>query len=75
MELVVAGADAAELGAKLAGVAGAQVTQTPSGARVEVRSERDVDAALAALRSVEGARLVSVQPVGNPLEELFAGDN
>src|ERR687893_264263 len=54
---------------------GAQVAQTPAGARVEVSSERDVDAALSAVRSVAGARLVSVQPVGNPLEELFAPGN
>jgi ABC-2 type transport system ATP-binding protein len=75
MELVVAGADADALRAKLSGVSGARVTQTPAGARVEVPSERDVDAALASLRSVAGARLVSVQPVGNPLEELFAANN
>jgi ABC-2 type transport system ATP-binding protein len=52
MELVVAGASADALRGALAEVSGAQVAQTPAGARVEV---------------------VSVQPVGNPLEELFAG--
>ena len=74
MELVVAGADASALRAQLADVPGARVTQTPAGARVEVQSERDVDRALSAVRAVAGARLVSVQPVGNPLEELFVSD-
>ena len=73
MELVVAGATASALQAKLSDLSGARVAQTPAGARVEVQSERDVDRALSAVRSVAGARLVSVQPVGNPLEELFAG--
>ena len=70
MEMVVAGADVARLESELEGVEGARVTATPGGARVEVPSERQVDAALGALRSAD-ARLVSVQPVGNPLEELF----
>ena len=73
MELVVAGAQAGALQAALADVAGARVTASPGGARVEVGSERDVDAALSAVRAIAGARLVSVQPVGNALEELFAG--
>ena len=70
MEISVSGADAYCLGDALAHVGGTRVTPTPGGARVEVASERDVDAALNALRSC-GARLHSVQPVGNPLEELF----
>ena len=74
MEIVVSGAAAAALGGALSGQ-GARVIPTPGGARVEVDSEREIDAALAALRAVAGARLVSVQPVGNPLEELFAGDS
>src|SRR5918997_5164665 len=73
MELVVAGADVVRLEAGLEGVEGARVTATPGGARVEVPSERQVDAALSAVRAA-GARLVSVQPVGNPLEELFVND-
>jgi hypothetical protein len=43
---------------------------TASGARIEVANEREVDAALAALRRA-GGRLVSVQPVRQSLEELF----
>ena len=73
MEIVVAGADLARLEAALAGVRGALVTATPSGARVEVPAEQHVDEALAALRAA-GARLVSVQPVGNALEELFLSE-
>jgi ABC-2 type transport system ATP-binding protein len=73
MEMVVAGAEAARLEAELAGVEGARVTATPGGARVEVPTERQVDEALRAVRAA-GARLVSVQPVGNPLEELFVGE-
>ncbi|HEX8846021.1 MAG TPA: hypothetical protein VF791_15325, partial [Pyrinomonadaceae bacterium] len=49
---------------------GSNITPTASGARVEVRDEQDVDAALAALR-LAGGRLVSVQPVRQSLEELF----
>jgi ABC-2 type transport system ATP-binding protein len=73
MELVVAGADASQLQPALSQLAGAQIVAVPGGARVEVADERDVDAALRAVRTVEGARLVSVQAVGNALEELFVG--
>jgi ABC-2 type transport system ATP-binding protein len=70
MELVVTGAAAERLEAALAGVEGARVTATPGGARVAVPSEKSVDEALRAVREA-GAGLVAVQPVGNPLEELF----
>jgi hypothetical protein len=53
---------------------GARLLPTPGGARLEVAGEQDVDAALRAVRA-SGASLVSVQPVGNPLEELFTSDN
>ncbi|MGH9901498.1 MAG: ABC transporter ATP-binding protein [Pyrinomonadaceae bacterium] len=70
MEIIIAGGGVAGLQEALAVVAGARVTATPGGARVEVGSEREVDEALRAVRSC-GARLVSVHPVGNALEELF----
>jgi ABC-2 type transport system ATP-binding protein len=86
MEITVAFADDAQTNASqiessfsmqiesaLASLMGARVVMTPGGARIEVAEERDVDAALRALRTVAGARLVSVQPVGNSLEELFVG--
>ena len=76
MELVVAaaGANLSELKSGVERLEGARLTQTPGGARLEVASEQDVDAALRAVRA-SGATLVSVQPVGNPLEELFTSDN
>ncbi|HEX8178840.1 MAG TPA: ABC transporter ATP-binding protein [Pyrinomonadaceae bacterium] len=70
MELIVANTNADRLRAALRELPAAEVTPTPGGARVEVPSEQEVDAALAAVRAT-GARLVSVQPVGNPLEDLF----
>ena len=73
MEIVVSNADAARLEEELSAISGARVTATPGGARVEVTSERQVDEALRAVRA-SGARLVSVQPVGNALEELFVGE-
>jgi hypothetical protein len=53
-------------------VDGARVMGTPAGARIDVPSECEVDDALAAAR-VCGARLVSVQPVRQSLEDLFVG--
>src|SRR3989440_316322 len=74
MELVVSGADAARLEAALSNVAGARVTATPGGARIEVASEAEVDDALRAVRAA-GARLVAVHPVGNALAELFVSES
>ncbi|HEV7902564.1 MAG TPA: ABC transporter ATP-binding protein [Pyrinomonadaceae bacterium] len=76
MELVVAsaGANLSELKSEVEKLDGARLLETPGGARLEVASEQDVDAALRAVRA-SGATLVSVQPVGNPLEELFTSDN
>ncbi len=73
MEVVLSGADVARLEAALEGLAGARLTATPGGARVEVAAERDVDEVIKAARTV-GARLVAVQPAGNPLEELFVNE-
>ena len=70
MEVVVSVPDAARLEAALASFSGARLTATPGGARVEVPTEAEVDEVLRAARGA-GARLVAVQPVGNPLEELF----
>ena len=65
--------EVAPLDAALRSIEGAHVTPTPGGARIEVPSERHVDEALKAVRDA-GARLVSVHPVGNALEELFMKD-
>ena len=69
-ELTVIGAELAELENALSKVDGARVTVTPAGARIDVPSESMVDAALEAARGC-GARLVSVQPLRQSLEELF----
>jgi ABC-2 type transport system ATP-binding protein len=74
LEITVVGASLSALAESVAGkIEGARVTATPVGARIEVLSEQDVDAALAAARGC-GARLVSVQPVRQSLEDLFVGD-
>ena len=73
LEITVLGADVATLEDALGKVEGARVTPSPAGARIEVPSEVHVDAALAAARDC-GARLVSVQPVRQSLEDLFAGE-
>ena len=73
MEVVVAVPDAARLEAALSSFSGARLTTTPGGARIEVPTEAEVDEVLRAARNA-GARLVAVQPVGNPLEELFVGE-
>jgi ABC-2 type transport system ATP-binding protein len=73
LEITVIGAGVAVLEDALVKVEGAQVTATPAGARIVVPDERDVDAALAAARGC-GARLVSVQPVRQSLEDLFVTD-
>ena len=67
-EVIATGADAEVLQGRLA--AGAIVTTTASGLRIEVANESDVDAVIEALRQAHG-KLVSVQPVRQSLEELF----
>jgi ABC-2 type transport system ATP-binding protein len=74
MEVVVSLEDAARLEAALAPLDSAHLTTTPGGARVEVPTEAEVDEVLRAVRA-SGARLVAVQPVGNPLEELFVSED
>jgi ABC-2 type transport system ATP-binding protein len=73
LEITVVGAAVGALADALRKVEGARVAASPAGARIEVPAERDVDAALAAARGC-GARLVSVQPVRQSLEDLFVGE-
>jgi ABC-2 type transport system ATP-binding protein len=68
IEIVATGVEPAVLSAFLA--AGAAVTPTASGLRIEVSDEKEVDAVIAGLRKTNG-KLVSVQPVRQSLEELF----
>src|ERR1700694_4419757 len=72
IEVVVTGADAANMNQQLGSAA--KVTSTASGLRIEVADEKEVDAVLAAIRSAKG-KLVSVQPVRQSLEELFLDDD
>src|ERR1044071_2986442 len=69
IEIMAIGPDAAALQQVLTS---AQVSSTPSGIRVEVGDEREVDGVLAALRKLNG-KLISVQPVRQSLEDLFLG--
>lgn len=68
IEIIATGADPNKLKTNLRGAS--QVTNTPSGLRIEVADEREVDQVIAALRN-SGGKLVSVQPVRQSLEELF----
>ena len=68
IEIIATGADVDRLKANL--TIQAEVTTTPGGLQIEVADETQVDAVLAALRSVDG-KLVSVNPVKQSLEELF----
>ncbi len=68
IEIIATGADAAVLKQQLG--AGAMLTTTASGLRIEVVNEKEVDAVIGALREAHG-KLVSVQPVRQSLEELF----
>ena len=73
IEITVAGAEADAITSRLAELAGTTVSPTAGGARIELADERDVDAAIVAMRQA-GGRLVSVQPVKQSLEELFVGE-
>src|SRR6185369_7703809 len=70
IEILAAGPDTAALQQILPN--SAQVTSTPSGIRIEVGDERQVDEVLSALRKLNG-KLISVQPVRQSLEDLFLG--
>ena len=67
MEVMAAGADAATLKQFLPNGA---ISATPSGLRIEISAENEIEAVLAALRKA-GGKVVSVQPIKQSLEELF----
>ena len=48
----------------------AQLLPTPSGLRIEISSENEIENVLAALRKA-GGKVVSIQPIKQSLEELF----
>jgi ABC-2 type transport system ATP-binding protein len=67
MEVMATGADAATLQQLLPN---GQITPTPSGLRIEIAAENEIEAVLAALRKA-GGKVVSIQPIKQSLEELF----
>jgi ABC-2 type transport system ATP-binding protein len=67
MEVLAGGADIDRLRAELAT---AQVSATPSGLRIEIADENEIESVLSALRKA-GGKVVSIQPVKQSLEELF----
>jgi len=67
MEVLATGTDAETLKQHLPE---AEITPTPRGLRIEIRSEDKIEGVLEAVRKVDG-KIVSVQPVKQSLEELF----
>jgi ABC-2 type transport system ATP-binding protein len=70
LEIVATGTDADNLKSRLDGLRQCEVNGTAGGVRIKVEDEKDVDFVLKSLRDV-GAKLVSVQPLKQSLEELF----
>ena len=70
MEVVATGADAARLRVEFDGKLNCEVSPTAGGVRIQIADEKDVDFVIKGLRAA-GAKLVSVQPVRQSLEELF----
>jgi len=69
-EVTVTGTNTETLAEGLNRIAGASVTTTPSGVRVLVSAESNVDEVMIQMRKL-GGHLVSVQPIRQSLEELF----
>jgi len=67
MEVMAAGTDANSLRQHLAG---AEISPTPRGLRIEIASEDEIEKVMTALRQV-GGKVVSIQPIKQSLEELF----
>jgi ABC-2 type transport system ATP-binding protein len=70
LEVVATGADAASLKLALDGNLHCELSETAAGVRIQVADEKDVDLVIKGLRRA-GAKLVSVQPIRQSLEELF----
>ncbi|MGI8837623.1 MAG: ABC transporter ATP-binding protein [Pyrinomonadaceae bacterium] len=70
LEIVATGTDVDNLKSQLDGLKQCEVNGTAGGVRIKVEDEKDVDLVLKGLRKA-GAKLVSVQPLKQSLEELF----
>jgi ABC-2 type transport system ATP-binding protein len=70
LEVIATGADAASLKLALDENLECELSDTAAGVRIEVADEKDVDLVIKGLRKA-GAKLVSVQPIRQSLEELF----
>jgi ABC-2 type transport system ATP-binding protein len=70
VEILATGTDVDTLKTHLDGNNKVHIGFTPSGIRLEVPDEKDIDEIIFALRKA-GGKLVSVQPVRQSLEELF----
>ena len=68
LEVLATGADAAVLRQHLNH--NSAISPTPSGLRIEISAESEIEAVLAALRKA-GGKVVSIQPIKQSLEELF----
>ncbi len=73
VELVASGANAETLSRHLQDGERFMVSSTPSGLRIQLSDEGEVDSVIGALRKA-GGKLVSIQPVRQSLEELFLDD-
>ncbi len=69
-EIVAGGVTPEALSPSLNGLTGATTSFHPSGTRIEVLAEQDIDRVIPAIRA-QGGRLVSVSPLKQSLEELF----
>src|SRR5919106_1467799 len=67
LEVMATGADAATLKQLLPD---GRITPTPSGLRIEIAAENEIEDVIAALRKA-GGKVVSIQPIKQSLEELF----
>jgi ABC-2 type transport system ATP-binding protein len=70
LEVVATGADAASLKLALDENLECELSDTAGGVRIQLADEKDVDLVIKGLRKA-GAKLVSVQPIRQSLEELF----
>jgi len=70
LEVVATGADAGRVKLALDDGLSCEVSATAAGVRIQVADEKDVDLVIKGLRNA-GAKLVSVQPIRQSLEELF----